>query len=125
MAEKKSILLIDDDNLVLTTLSKLLENAGHQVSAFTSAKAAIDAASMEDFDLVITDIRMPEVDGIQVIRYIREIRSSKGKPAMREILMTGYAQEYEDKAKQLSPHAFVHKPFDLNEFLGVVEEAFK
>lgn len=125
MTDKKSILVMDDDTLVLTTLTRVLEKAGYAVRAFQKAKDAFQEALMEDFDLIITDIRMPEIDGIQAIRYIREVRQEKGKSQPPEIFITGYAKDYEDSAKNLNPHAFIHKPFNLPEFLDVVRQALE
>jgi CheY-like chemotaxis protein len=124
MDGKKSILLIDDDSLVLATLLRLLERAGYAVQAFQKTAAAIQASMMEEFDLVITDIRMPEIDGIQAIRYIREVRQKNNWQQAPEIFITGYAQDYEPSARALHPHAFIHKPFDSGEVREVVRKAF-
>ena len=69
--KRKSILLIDDDSLVLTTVTRLLEKSGHKVSAFQNAREAIQEAMMDDFDLVISDIRMPEINGTMACAYGR------------------------------------------------------
>ena len=122
---KKSILLIDDDPLVLKTLSRLLEKCGYFVLCFENSVQAMEEMMMEDFDLIISDIRMPEIDGIQTIRYFRESRAQIGKPDIPEILITGYAKDFMDEANKLKPQAVVHKPIDLNEFLEVVKECFK
>lgn len=119
----KLILLIDDDPLVLQTISKLLERQGYLVRAFQNPKEAIQEAAMEDFDLVITDIRMPQLDGFQTIRYIREVRQEKGAQGPREIFITGYAEDYETRAKEMNPHAIIHKPFNLEEFVAVIRSA--
>ncbi len=116
---KKSILLIDDDPLVLNTVTRLLEKSGHIVSAFQNPKEAIQEAMMDDFDLVISDIRTPEVNGLQAIRYMREMRSQQGKDQIPEIFITGYAAEYGEDAQKLKPRAIVHKPFNLVDFIEV------
>lgn len=116
---------MDDDPLVLRTMSNLLGKAGYVVQAYQNSRDAVEAAAMEDFDLIIADIRMPEIDGFQAIRYIREIRSERGKQGIPEIFVTGYAKDYQGEVNQLSPHAIIHKPFDLQEFLKVVQEALK
>ena len=120
---RKSILLIDDDPLVLNTVTRLLEKSGHQVSAFQNPKEAIQEAMMDDFDLVISDIRMPEVNGLQAIRYMREMRSQQGKNQIPEIFITGYASDYGEEAEKLKPRAIVHKPFEIADFITVVNNA--
>ncbi len=123
MENKKSILLIDDDPLVLRSLSKLLEKAGYVVHAFQDSRDAIREASMEEFDLVVTDIRMPHVDGIQAIRYIREIRTEQGNPAAPEIVIRGYAKEHQEELGGLKPAGFLYKPFPPKEFLEIISQA--
>jgi len=109
--------------MVLSTIKRLLEKAGHVVSAFQNPKEAIEATLMEDFDLIIADIRMPEIDGVQAVRYMRQIREDKNKPDIPEIFITGYAEDDAKSARALNPYAVHFKPFDLNEFLKIVNEA--
>ena len=125
MAERsrKLILLIDDDRLVLDAVTHLLEKSGHAVRAFQNPLEAVQETMMEDFDLIITDIRMPHIDGFQTIRYVREVRREQGKSQVPEIFITGYAQDYEEEARKLHPHAIIHKPFNLQEFIDVVNSA--
>ena len=124
-APKKSILLIDDDSLVLRTVTQLLEKQGYFVHAFGDAREAIQNAMEEDFDLVITDIRMPHLDGFQTIRYMRELRAKQQRSDIPEIFITGYSEDYKEKAGELKPHALIFKPFNLNEFLSVVKSALE
>ena len=120
---KKAILLVDDDPLVLASLTKLLEKAGYVVHAYQDSRHAIQDAMTEDFDLVVTDVRMPHVDGVQAIRYIREIRLQNNKPLVPEVIITGYAQEYESAAGELKVAGFLYKPFHPGEFLDVIVKA--
>lgn len=120
---KKSILLIDDDSLVLHTLTKLLDKAGYLVSAFQDPMEAIQAAMSEDFDLVITDIRMPHIDGFQTISYMREVRRKQEKESPPEIFITGYAEDYAEKARAMNPYALIFKPFDTSQFLEIIRRA--
>ena len=120
---KKSVLLMDDDALVLQTLTRLLEKEGYAVQAFQDPREAVQAAVCDNFDLVIADIRMPHLDGFQALRYIREVRSQNKKEIPPEILITGYAKEYQEEMKKAKPHAVVFKPFDLREFIQVVRQA--
>jgi CheY-like chemotaxis protein len=119
----KSILLIDDDELVLKTLARALERAGYAVLAFQDPREAVRQAALEEFDLVITDIRMPHIDGFQALRYVRELRSSKNQPAVPEIIITGYAEETLKSAGEGREPAVIFKPIDLNQFLSVVKSA--
>ena len=71
MAGSASILIIDDDAAVSRTLSLILTRAGYQVSTATSGRKGLELLSHDNFDLVLTDIIMPELDGIEAIRRIR------------------------------------------------------
>ena len=122
---RKSILVIDDDPLVLKTVTHLLEKSGHKVIAFESAREALHEAMMDDFDLLISDIRMPEINGIQAVRYMREMRSGQGKSQIPEIFITGYASDYGEEAKLLKARAVILKPFSLQEFISVVNETLQ
>ena len=80
------VLIIDDEPDVLATLSTILKKEGHQVKGFSSGKDAIEAFQSAPFDLVITDIRMPEMDGLEVMKQIKKLDKH-----MEIIVLTGYA----------------------------------
>lgn len=122
-AVRKSILLIDDDPLVVESLTRLLNKTGYSVTAFQDPTQAIQETLGEDFDLVISDIRMPHIDGFQTLAYMREVRRQGGKDHPPEILITGYAEDYAERARAMKPHAVVFKPFDIGSFLQVVKKA--
>ena len=95
------------------------------VRAFQNPVEAFQESAMEDFDLIVTDIRMPHIDGFETIRYIREVRREQGKSRVPEILITGYAAEHEDETKSLNPHAIIHKPFDVQDFIDIVNNTLR
>ncbi len=66
------ILVVDDMPLVRRALAALLLDSGHMVTEADNGKCAMQELDMHDFDLVITDVYMPERDGLEVIRYLRE-----------------------------------------------------
>ena len=70
---QKKILLVDDDHLVTLTLSRLLTGAGYEVTAAENGQEAIAKVEQEDFGLIISDVRMPGVDGVKTIQKIRKI----------------------------------------------------
>ena len=116
-----SILLIDDDELVLQSLGKILESQGYRVEKARNGFEALEKAEGLDFCLVISDIRMPGMDGIEVIQRLREIHKEKKQKPTPEILITGYADENAYlRALQLSVTDYLYKPFDIEELLGLV-----
>ena len=121
---RKSILLIDDNHLVVKSLERLLVTEGYDVITVENGRDALDAIEKKSFDLVISDIRMPGIDGVDTICKIREDFQRKDKKQIPEIFITGYAEgESYDKAKGLNAAGFLYKPFDKNEFLGYIAKA--
>jgi len=117
----KKILLIDDDEIVLQSLGKLLEGQGYGVEKVKNGFEAIDKAQQGAFDLVISDIRMPGMDGIELIQRLRDLTREGGRGPVREILITGYADENTYlRALKLKVTDYVYKPFDMGEFLSLV-----
>ena len=122
----KKILVIDDEELIIKSLAKLLEKTGFEVFV---AKNGIDALAMvedEHFDLVIADIRMPGMNGVEIMESVYELSKNKGESPVPAIFITGYAdEEIEKKAKILNPVAYIYKPFDISELVGKVKEALR
>jgi 3-oxoacyl-[acyl-carrier-protein] synthase II len=117
----KSILLVDDDILVLNSLEKIFKKEGYSIATAKSGKEALDKIGQLDFDLVIIDIRMPELDGIETVGRIKEIRSNAGKSVIPIIFITGYSDiEAIEKANALGE--VVLKPFDLEDLLSRVKQ---
>lgn len=117
----KSILVVDDDFEVLSSLERLFRQQGYEVFSASSGKSALELIEKKDFDLVIIDIRMPELDGIQTTKRIKEIRKNKAKSDIPVLFITGYADiEPIERAKELGD--VILKPFDLEEFLSKVRQ---
>ena len=118
----KNILVIDDDELIVKSLRKLLGSQGHNATVVKSGKKAIEEVKKGDFHLIISDIRMPELDGIETIKQIRDYLKQAGKEPVPEILITGYADEGKYKeALDLKVADYIFKPFDINELIEKVK----
>jgi len=89
----KKILIIDDEELVIESLKKLLKKKGYESEIARNGEEAISKVKEGDFNLIISDIRMPEKDGIETVKEIREILKQANKEKIPEILITGYADE--------------------------------
>lgn len=120
----KSILLIDDDKLILMTLKRLLAREGYKISTALSGIVALKKIEEEEFDLVISDIKMPEMNGIETIKRIREYLVQNHKNTIPEIFITAYAKEdiYQE-ALTLNAAGYIEKPFDIKTLLKTVREA--
>ncbi len=119
----KAILLIDDDELVLQSLGLLLQGKGYRVEKARNGFEALEKAQTQEFGLVISDIRMPGMDGIEVVQKLREINAQQGRKAVPEILITAYADENAYlRALKLKVTDYFYKPFDIGQFLAAVEK---
>ena len=122
---KKKILVLDDEELIIKTMSKLLEKNDYETIILKRGQDAIVLAEEEQFDLIISDIRMPGENGIEVITQIFDIIDGKGEKRPPVIFITGYAdKELEEAAKKLNPAGYIYKPFDLNDILQKLNEIF-
>ncbi|MCE5270121.1 response regulator [bacterium] len=108
------ILLIDDDRESLENLGLLLERKGFSSQRFTDPQKALAAARSGGFDLVITDYEMPRLDGLEVLRQIRQI-----SPATPVILMSACPDDNLDRValEAGSGCTFFSKPLDLKLFM--------
>jgi len=112
-------LVAEDETAVSAFVARALGHAGHAVEAVPDGLAAVAALSAATFDLLLTDIVMPGLDGIALA-----LKASKDYPAMRILLMTGYADERR-RAHNLDAlaHRILAKPFTLAEICAAVDEA--
>jgi CheY-like chemotaxis protein len=118
------ILFVDDDPLVVKSIERFLKKAGYRVCAVRSGREALKKIQEEDFDLIVCDVRMPGMGGLETIERAREYFSRKGKPHPPEILISGYdSQGNLQKARALKVAEYIYKPFDLKDFLSVVDKA--
>lgn len=104
---KGNVLVVDDEQIVLKSCERILAPEGYDVSTSTSARQALSMLQGKDYDLVITDIKMPEMDGLE---FIRQVRAKD--PEMSIVLITGYpSQESIKEALAMRIIDYLPKPF--------------
>jgi DNA-binding response OmpR family regulator len=112
----KKILVVDDESAILQTLRFNLERSGYQVATAGDGRSAVALAARERPDLIIMDIMLPVLDGIEACK---EIRKTSGVPI---IMLTAKDQEIDKVlALELGADDYVTKPFSLHEFLARVK----
>ena len=122
----KKILVIDDEALVARSLSKLLSACGFDVVVASSGHEALQKIKDEDFHLIISDIRMPELDGIETVKQIRGYLTCAKKKKIPEIFITGYAdKERYETALAMGVSEYIYKPFEREYILRVVERTIR
>ncbi len=128
MEDKSKILIIDDEKSILESLSILLKLEGYDISIAEDANLAIKLIAEKDFDLIISDVRMPEMSGIDFIKYFRSEKAdfiSKYKH-IPVILMTAYSDiKTGIEAIKLGAFDYLTKPFDNDEFKIAVRRALE
>lgn len=117
----KSILFVDDESEFAVMMSKVLDLRGFFVQTANSGAHALKAYSSQEYDLVVTDLSMPGMDGIELVREIRKMN-----PSQRIIIITGFpSQMSQRQAFKLGTINYIVKPFSINRFLEVVAEALE
>lgn len=113
---KKSILIVDDEIHVREGLSEILQQEGFYVETACDGKEAISLSVNKKFDLMISDIKMPEIDGLQLLNEIQKVN-----PQIRVIMVTAFGdvQTYL-KSMQLGAHEYINKPIRIQELKRVI-----
>ncbi|MCJ7818370.1 MAG: response regulator [Syntrophales bacterium] len=120
MTENKlRILVLDDEPIVCKRLQPALEKLGFAVDTFTQSVEAMHQVQQSAYDIVITDLKMKEIDGM---RFLEEVK--KQRPQTEVIVITGFAtMETAKQSFQKGVFDFIAKPFKLSEIQDVVTRA--
>ena len=114
------ILLAEDDQVMRTYLTRALERSGYAVTAVDRGTAALPLLEQETFDLLLTDIVMPEMDGIELAQKAAEI-----VPGMRVIFITGFAAVTLKSGGAMPKARVLSKPFHLRDLVLEVDRLFE
>jgi len=121
MAENIKILVVDDEPIVIRSAKRILGAEGYDVEGASGGREAIIMMEKKNYDLVLTDLKMPEVDGITLMRWIR-----KSRPETGIVVITGYpSQETIKEALELGIIDYVPKPFTPAVLLDVTHRALE
>ncbi|RLB54773.1 MAG: response regulator [Deltaproteobacteria bacterium] len=116
---KIKVMVLDDEHIAVKTLQRVLGKAGYQVEAFEDPHQALARLEETCFDIVVTDVVMGDIDGIQVLNKVRQVC-----PQTRVIIITAFAMmEMARKAMEKGAFDFVAKPFDAQAIREVVDRA--
>ncbi len=112
--EPLKILVVDDEAAIRNLLDDLLGDEGYVVYTASNGRAALEMVQQERPDLILMDVMMPELDGLETLRRLRAVEDSAVVPV---ILMSAAAYLTPDSADGMT---FISKPFNLDHVLGVV-----
>ena len=114
------VLVVDDEELVRNLTVRVLQRAGYDVASAGDATLALDLVEQDGFDLVVSDVVMPGLSGVELLNELRDRR-----PDLPVLLMTGGSPEPErtTRALELGANGIVYKPYSHTELLDAVREA--
>lgn len=120
LKESVTILVVDDEQMMRSLLQKILEREGYRVLPVSTASEAVDTMASAEVDIVISDLKMPGMDGFELLKQIKA-----DHPDVGVIIMTAYGETYTVKdALLLGADEYITKPFKSHEISLVVERAY-
>jgi len=121
MAPKQRVMFVDDEEGVRQSWDRLLTERGFSVSTAADGARAQARLREEPADVVVADLRMPRVDGLQLLEWLR-----KEQPQTRFILVTGYGSEaVEERARELGAYGYLNKPVNPETLTSVISLALQ
>jgi DNA-binding NtrC family response regulator len=121
MGKPARILVVDDDESIRKVLATILEDDGYAVDTAKNGKEAIKKSRVKFCNIALIDIRLPDIEGIELLAKIRDT-----KPKMRKIIITGYPSlQNAVEALNKGADAYIMKPFDMDNVLKTIKEQLK
>lgn len=118
--ETMNVLVVDDEEILRSLLDKILKREGYSVHLAASGREALEILEASPIDIVVSDIKMPGMDGIELLKIVKE-----NHPDVSIIMMTAYADTYSVKdALLLGADDYVTKPFKSIEICMIIERAY-
>jgi two-component system NtrC family response regulator len=118
MGEHARIIIVDDDEGIRETLTAILQEEGYRVDSAESGKEAIEKTRTGFYNLALIDVRLPDIEGIDLLKEIKET-----VPKIRKIIITGYPTlQNAVEAVNNGADAYVLKPFEIEKVLRIIKE---
>ena len=121
MGESARILVVDDDENIRKVLTTILEDEGYAVEQAETGQKAIEMAKRKVYNLALIDIRLPDMEGIELLTKVRDTT-----PKMRKIIITGYPTlQNAIEAVNRGADVYIMKPFDMDKVLITIKEQLR
>lgn len=118
LTPKEKILIVDDEEIMRNFLLDVFRDEGYNLDSAVDGQEALEKISKNRYRLIITDIRMPKVDGTEVLEKAKEL-----DPQIDVIVITGYAsQQVKQECQKLGAAYFIAKPFQINQIRALVSK---
>ena len=119
--DKKKILIVDDDPEICETLSDILEEEGYEVVSACDGQNALEKIRIGSFNLVITDIKMPIMDGMALLKEIERCHAN-----IEVIVITSYGNQGQQvEATRLGAYEYLSKPLKLDQLKNIIARALQ
>ena len=119
MSDKGSVLIVDDNENLCTTLSFILNRKGYDAISTNNGPEAIKLVTERPFDMILMDIKMPLMNGVEALKRIKFTRSDSVV-----VMMTAYSvEELVQEALEEGAFSIIYKPLDIEKIVALVEEA--
>ena len=117
--KKRKILLVEDEAVVRESVRDWLIEDGYNVECVETGEEALERIKQEEFGVVVLDLRLPGIDGLQVYEHVKEVA-----PETKGIIVTAYpSKETQEKAKRLGLLDYLPKPFKVEDLEKIVSGA--
>ena len=114
------VLVVDDEAMIRNLLEKILAKEGYNILQAQDGKMALDIVNSQKVDIVVSDMNMPGMDGLELLKYIK-----KNRPEIGVVMMTGEGDEYTVKDALLAgADEYIAKPFESFEIKMIVERTY-
>ncbi|HMQ15797.1 MAG TPA: response regulator [Phycisphaerae bacterium] len=123
MREKRRIVVVDDEREIALGIALRLRGAGYDVQAAFSARAGLDLARGGPTDAIVLDLRMPEMDGFQLLMALKGEQATAGVPAI--VVSANVTEQARTQALGLGAARFIEKPYQAEALLSAVAEVLR
>jgi two-component system, chemotaxis family, chemotaxis protein CheY len=117
------VLVVDDSESMRLLVTMILESAGHEVARAVDGTDALKLLDGRDFDLILTDLNMPNMDGISLISHVRTMERYKGVPII--MLTTESLTSIKEQARMAGATGWIVKPFVADRLLAVINKVIR
>ncbi len=124
--ENLKLLIVDDTPMNLTLASKLLTRKGHNVVAVENGKLALEEFQKDQFDAILIDMQMPEINGLEATREIRRLEKESSKKLTPIIAMTANGDRSDQqKCFDAGMNGFISKPLSIKEVIPTIQKVIQ
>ena len=115
------ILVIDDNAVIRDVVRFTLQNR-HSVTLANDGKEGLELAEKQNFNLVITDVSMPDMSGLEVVKELRQKQAYQSTPIL---VLTANLGDYKEKIKEVGATGWIEKPFEPDKLLNIIDDALR